>query len=246
MPAKYEIDFAEFDIRAFRQKPHSYLLDLAKKVIDRDGLNAHISVRDIYDRFTRAGSITDGQADYLATLVKYESEEYKKYHEDMISWYNSRPDIQEMYQFAMKQEYVSVISPVTNRYCSKGVPEWNPSWEISPASPIMFWRAMSSWNVKKFRAVNADTMFEEGDLVELRKPFIGDWRYDALYDGKDTPPPTSIRLGTVMEMTDNVHQHSRAGKGSRLINVLFVGKAEVVGVPERVIKLHERKRRKKA
>lgn len=246
MAAKYEFDFSKFEVTTLIAKGDKYLVEIGKAMIAADPEKVSHVIKDMVQQYASKGKLSDGQVNYLASLVKFHAPEYKQYNEEMLAWYDSRPDIQEVYHYAMSQSYVYVVHPVSGQYVSEGGEGWDASWKTRPANANMFWRAVNDWNVKRFRVIKADSSFEEGDLVELRKPHIGDWRYDPFYDGSKTPPPTDIRLGTVMQMTEEVHNRSRAGKGSRLVNVLFLGKSEVTGVPERLIKLHERKRKKKS
>lgn len=245
MTKKYDVDFKPFDVNVLKNKSASYLVSVGEEMIAANPDTTHPVVKDMVQQFGTKGALTDGQINYLASLVKRHTAEWEQYEQELLSWYDSREDIQEVYQYAMQQPYIYVLDPASNRYISKGQPEWNAAWEKRPHNSDMFWRHISDWNVKRFRVIKADSAFEEGDLVELRKPFIQDWRYDPLYDGSNTPPPTDMRLGTVMQMTEEVHRRSRAGKGSRLINIMWMGKGEIQGVPERIIKLHERKRRAK-
>ncbi len=46
----------------------------------------------------------------------------------------------------------------------------------------------------------------------------------------------TARIGTVVEHEEALDRKSRGGKGSRLINVLWLNNGETKAVPERVIK----------
>jgi len=49
------------------------------------------------------------------------------------------------------------------------------------------------------------------------------------------------RIGMVVEHKDQISRKSRGGKGSRLINVLWITTGEQVAVPERVLKKYREK-----
>jgi hypothetical protein len=104
---------------------------------------------------------------------------------------------------------------------------------------------VNDYSCKQFREIKRPQVFAEGELVVLRDPFIRNYRYDPYYNGSTTPDATNQRVGTVMANTEKINSRSRAGKGSRNINVLWIGTAEPKMIPERMIKSYERKRRAK-
>ena len=249
MAEKYEFDFKPFNVTTdLKHYDKAATIKAAEAFIAAKVGRANYiaTVSDIVNQNTTKGFITDSQQNYLLRLIHDTLPEYKTYEQKFIEWYDVREDIQEVYKYSMSSpSYVYVIHPVTNEYVSKGAEGWDTSWESRPADARMFWKMTNDWNVRKFMAVNRDTPFEEGDLVVLRKGNVGNWRYDPYYDGSNTPDKTTDRIGTVMQMTNEVHRRSRAGKGSRQINVLWIGSSEIKGVPERILKLHERKSRKR-
>lgn len=249
MAAKYEFDFKPFNVSDdLKHYDKAATIAAAEVVIanSKDASTMMNTIKSIVHTFKTTGGMSDSQYNYLLRLIHDELPEYLAYEGKFFAWYDSRPDIQEIYKYAMNCEsYTYVNHPVTGEYVSKRGEGWDTSWETRPGSAQMFWRKTSDWNVRKFMEVNRDTVFEEGDLVVLRKTQVGNWRYDPYYDGSATPDKTHDRIGTVMQMTDEVHRRSRAGKGSRQINVLWVGQSEMKGVPERILKLHERKPRKR-
>lgn len=250
MAAKYEFDFKPFNVLTdltHYDKAKTIAAGEAYIAANAGKPNYINTVSEIVTYYKTKGSISDSQQNYVLRLIHETLPEYLDYEKKFIEWYDAREDIQEVYKFAMNGNgnYVYVISPTTGDYVSKGSDAWDTAWETRPANARMFWKMTNDWNVRKFMAVNRETPFEEGDLVVLRKGNVGNWRYDPYYDGSATPDKTTDRIGTVMQMTNDVHRRSRAGKGSRLINVLWIGQSEIKGVPERILKLHERKSRKK-
>lgn len=246
MAEKYEFDFPHFDVNNREQYSPVELVKFAEDYIASGRTDSVPFVSDVIAYYKKNNILTDSQQYYLANTIKHFMPDYIEYEQKFFAWYNSRPDIQEIYRYGMEHGNVYVRHPDKNQWTYKGGDGWDTAWEAAPDSAEMFWRVTSNWNVRKFKAVNAPTSFEEGDLVVLRAPFAGHSSYDPLYTGRiSTPGKDEQRIGTVMQMTKEVHRHSRAGNGSRLVNVLWVGKTEVMGVPERTIKHYERKRRKK-
>jgi len=247
MAAQYEIDFKHFDLEVLRKLPTADLVALGEQMNNNrkgTGDNVCFTTQSMTDQYKQKGSLTPNQHDYLARLVMTESKEYAQYEQELLAWFDSRDDIKEIYQYGMKNTYQYIQRP-NRSWVYKGGDGWDTAWEERPVDAHMFWRVMGDWNVKKFREVKRESDFEEGDLIVLRKPNVGNWRYDPYYDGANTPDKLTDRIGTVMQMTDDVHRRSRAGKGSRLVNVLWIGSSDIKGVPERIIKLHERKKRAK-
>jgi hypothetical protein len=249
MAAKYEINFPHFDTDSLYNvyKTNADIIPYAEawlKKFTTDGNSGYV-VADMIET-SKNKELTDSQRHYLTRIVRNMLPEWAKYNTDLITWYNGRPDIQEMYQHAHNGEgYVYVVHPETSQWISSKDAEWNPDWGKTPANADMFWRSLNDWNVRKFIAVNRDTVFEEGDLVVLRTPFIANWDYDPLFDRSNMPDKAVPRIGTILQMTSEVHRNSRAGKGSRAVNVLWNGTTEPKLVPERTIKLYERRRRTK-
>lgn len=250
MAEKYQFDFPRFDVDPLFGKYTTASLaawgDAWLAKYPNEGAHSRHAVLDLTHAAKTYSGFSDSQSNYLVRLVKQFTPEHIKYEADFTAWYNSRPDIQEIYQWAFSSgDRHYVTHPDTNTWCWQEDSEWNKDWETAPANSDMFWRICGDWNVRKFIAVNRETVFSEGDLVLLRSPFVGNWDYDPIWDRQNMPDKTVPRIGTILEMTDNIHRNSRAGKGSRAVNVLWNGATEPKLVPERVLKLYERKRRTK-
>lgn len=251
MAAKYEFDFQRFNVDALYGKYDTTQLAafgdawLAKHT---DTANNYHTVNDLTHAAKVYSGFSDSQKNYLTRLVRTFTPEGIQYEKDFHAWYNSRPDIQEIYHWAFSDtgaSYMYVQHPDKHTWCYKGDSEWDASWEQTPANSDMFWRICGDWNVRKFVAVNRETTYSEGDLVVLRTPYVGNWDYDPLWERQNMPDKTVLRVGTILEMTSNIHRNSRAGKGSRAVQVLWNGTTESKLVPERVLKHLERKRRSK-
>jgi hypothetical protein len=241
----YEIDFKELDDHELINK-----YDVTAAVLNaEDALTKGIvhadkqdTVRDIIAQYRNKHGLTDLQRAYLMRLTSHNTPEYHTHQKDFFVWYNSRADMQELYHFGMANTW---YVPVGGIWLYKDAEGWDKNWEKAPASAEMFFRVVNDYSCKQFREIKRPQVFEEGELVVLRAPFVGDWRNDPYYEGSKTPDGTNLRIGTVMANTDKINNRSRAGKGSRNINVLWIGNAEPTVIPERMIKHHERKRRAK-
>lgn len=249
MAEKYEFDFPHFDTDTLYDKyTQKELATFGDAYLQKyPNGNETGTVKDLTRCAHFESNFTDRQANYLVRLVKEFTPIFQKYEADFHAWYNSRPDIQEIYKWAWttNTSYFYVIHPDLAQWVYKGDTDWKPEWEQAPATSTMFWRVCGDWNVRKFIAVNRETPYSEGDLVLLRSPFVGNWDYDPLWERENMPDKTVPRIGTILEMTSEIHRNSRAGKGSRAVNVLWNGTTEAKLVPERVLKLYERKRRTK-
>lgn len=248
MADKYEIDFKQFDVtKDLAHYDDAAAVKAAEDMIASGKSNYRMpTITDLVNRYNKYKNLSDSQRSYLLGLIYQHLPEYNAYQQNFNNWYDSRDDIQEIYKYGMKlNPYAYVHHPLTGEYVGRGTALWDKSWDDRPGDARMFWRMTNDWTVRKFVEVNRESDFEEGDLVVLRKGQVGNWRYDPYYDGNNTPNKLTDRIGTVMQMTDDVHRRSRAGRGSRVINVLWIGQSEMKGVPERILKLHERKPRKK-
>jgi hypothetical protein len=244
MAEQYEIDFKELgedwldkynDAAAVQNAEEALLNNLVWK--DKVAV-----VRDIIFQYKSRNLLTTAQKSYLLRLCRYNTPEYKEHKEKFFLWYNERPDLQELYQFGMTNAW---YVPADGVWIYKGGEGWDTAWEKAPANAEMFFRAANDYSCKQFREIKRPQVFAEGELVVLRDPFIRNYRYDPYYNGSTTPDATNQRVGTVMANTEKINSRSRAGKGSRNINVLWIGTAEPRMIPERMIKSYERKRRAK-
>lgn len=256
MAEKYEIDFHRFEydaLAALYTEAQAVKLGedaLAAKTLNVSGTNAVTDILSQYKRKVQkayAEPLTVSQREYLVRLCYRLSPEYAKHDADFWAWYNGRPDMHEVYQYGMQNANYA-MNPANGEWVYKDGKDWDKSWETTPANSEMFFRVTGDYNVRRFREVNRDPVFSEGDLVHLRAAFIGRRDYDPLYgtiDRYGTPDASVMRLGTVMQLTTEINRYSRGGKGSRNVNVLWFGTTEPMMVPERIIKHHERKRRAK-
>ena len=251
MAEKYEINFPQFNAdAALGHYDVLAAVNLANATLTAKNLNRNesLTVTDIVGQYNRKNTLSDSQRLYLLRLCRKNSPEYVMYTNNFFAWYNARPDMSELYQYGITQAWY-LQHPVTGDWTYKdNDKDWDKAWDTAPATPDMFWRVVSDYNTRRFREVSRDPVYNEGDLVTLRAPFIGRWGYDPYVgtnpDGS-TPDAATPRVGTVMQLTTEINRNSRGGKGSRNINILWLGTTEIKPVPERVVKWHERKRRAK-
>lgn len=184
------------------------------------------------------------------------SSEFDKVNEEFLKEYDEREDLQEFYKrFYSHTRYIddrwgnswntSGYSPPDEQ---EKVKQFRDKYAERPLDFTMFEVVAGQHEAARWREVNRETPFQPGDLVRLRDPYVGhdDYdplyvsRYDILHNGKQpTPDKETPRIGTVMKVTEETRRY-RAGKGSKLIEVLWLGKEETVYVQERIIKWEER------
>ena len=173
---------------------------------------------------------------YRDPKSQYRIEVDKKF----FAWYDNHEGAQEVYKAVTKEAYCYYKPDDSYEYDLKNAPE---GWRDRPECAYQFAKYVGTHEGRTYIEKNREQKFEEGDLVVLRKPFVGNYDYDPHYRN-DTMKPDDLRYGTVMAAnTGEIHHHSRGGKGSRNINVMWFGKGgNIVAVPERVLKWESRKR----
>jgi hypothetical protein len=192
----------------------------------------------------------------FVSLCFLASPEFDRINEEFLNEYDSRQDLQEFYKkFYSHTSYIDDRwgnSWQTSAYSApeeqERVKEFRSKYTDRPLDFTMFETITNQHEAARWREVNRDTPYQPGDLVRLRDPYAGhqDYdpmyvsRYDILHNGKQPAPDKATpRIGTVMKVTDETRRW-RAGKGSKLIEVLWFGKEETVYVQERIIKWEER------
>lgn len=165
----------------------------------------------------------------------------KEVTDSFLAWYDATPDAQEVYKYiaAMTNWWwhhehgnrVNVIEATALGYTQR------------PPTIDVFNRLVNSWEGQKYRELNREEEFQEGDLVVLRTPFIGNYRYDPHYNNKEYTSE-SPRYATVVQANEGKIAGHRRGKGSRAITVIWFGKDGVpTTIGEKFIKHESRKGR---
>lgn len=151
-------------------------------------------------------------------------------NKEFFVWYASRPDIQEVYKHAAPDQYWWYTPGETGHISGEDAKV--RGWCDAPPNWQTFLRIWNGHAAHKYRELNRDIIYDIGDMVQVRDPFVGSWRHDPMYNADKG----AARIGTVVEHEESLDRRSRGGKGSRLINVLWLNSGETRAVAERVIK----------
>lgn len=159
------------------------------------------------------------------------------------AWYSSRQDAQETWRECIPNVHgLHSFSRYYNsgRYGSQeDRDDWAKLTESGPTDGYMWQEFTNVYGVKDWIELHRNPKYEVGDLVLLRKAYVGKWRYDPMSEVDEATP----RYGTVMEYkeaTGGTRRSSR-GRGTRTVSVLWMGKQDIVDVMEKTIKLECRK-----
>lgn len=180
--------------------------------------------------FSEQGVISPQQDYTLQNLASDHCPEWDRLNKEFLAWYATRPDIQEVYSHAAPDQYWWP-SDEGDGYISSDEAKAK-GWHDTPPNWNVFSRVWYGWQAAKYRELNREIIYDIGDMVQLRTPHVGSWRHDPIY----AQDKAVARIGTVVEHDANIDRKSRGGKGSRLINVLWLNSGEAKAVPERVIK----------
>ncbi len=175
--------------------------------------------------------------------------EFAELDSTFMEEYNSREDLQEIYKTATVGRYY--IYDKFGAAHQKG--SGTNSFEERPETFLMFAdHIYNSIDAKTKIEESRDTPYEEGDLLLLRKPLIDRKYIDPLWvnpyspeyrNGARTPDSSVPRIATLVNVTETVNDW-RGAKGSRLLQVIWMGAPEyegrIVKVEERYLKWHER------
>jgi len=178
----------------------------------------------------------------LCATAFLSSPEFHTVNDAFLAEYDSREDLQELYKTCNKDRYW-----MNGRYGSirRDDPKYRDCLD-RPDSYLMFNSVYEDSAAKKMREVARETPYLEGDLVLLRKPYIGHrdidpyWVNPYLGTGEVTPDKDTPRIATVIGVTDEVTKSWRVSKGSKIIKVVWIGKEDIQNVEERYIKWHMR------
>lgn len=185
--------------------------------------------------FEKNGELSSNQLWTLGNIAVYYTPAYLEVQNKFFEWYDSREDIRELYTNIANISYWFYDKQgqhMTNETAkSAGYMDRPDSW-------YMFDRIINSWEGNRYRELNRDVVYDVGDLVVVRKPFVGNYLHDPCYGKVDTD---TERVGTVAQHTENLYRRSRGGKGSRMINVIWINTGETKAVPERILKKHKMK-----
>lgn len=184
---------------------------------------------------------------------------FNEMNEAFLAEYDSREDLQELYK-----KFYDGTNWITDRYensfsvnhyyrnteliTNEEVRALREKYSERPESFIMWNSVVDRAEVRKFIEIQRETPYQPGDLVKLRAAFIGRDGYDPLfvsnYDvyarGMSPTPDKSVdRIGTLMAITNDM-KGWRGSKGSKVIEVMWIGQENTSFIPERAVKWEER------
>ena len=193
-------------------------------------------VPSVQEQYAKQGALSPNQLYTLQNIADDYSPEWDDLNNKFFEWYDNRPGQQEMYKTCSVNSWWF--------YDRDGIHHSQEDarklgWLERPAHWRMFQSIANSWEGSKFRELHRDVVYDIGDQVILRTPFIGSYRYDPAYGKADA---SVERLGMVVQHTEQISRKSRGGKGSRMINVLWISTGEQKPVPERMIKKFREKK----
>lgn len=204
-------------------------LELINFTLNHQNENSKAFAESLKDYYGKNGCLSDNQRWSLYNTAADACPEFDELNGRFFVWYDSRPDMQEMYQACTKQLYW-FYDRWGQHHSSDQARE--KGWHDRPETWQMFRSVANGNEATKFRELNREVKYDIGDMVQLRKPFVRSWRHDPCYDTDSAV----MRVGTVVEHKEQIDYRSRGGLGSRMINVLWLTTGETKAVPERVIK----------
>lgn len=187
--------------------------------------------KSIKEANAKNGGITPNQRSTLYNLASPLSPDWDDVNTRFFAWYDSREDMQAMYRECAIKFWWHYDR--YGRHHSVEVAR-EKGWLDRPDNWRMFQTVAYSGEGSRYRELNRQVVYDVGDQVMLRTPFKGSYRYDPCYGAGI--PAADERIGMVVEHKDSISRKSRGGKGSRLINVLWLTNGEQKAVPERIIK----------
>lgn len=188
-------------------------------------------VESVKTYFTKNGQLSSNQHWTLYNMAGDICPDWDDLNARFFVWYDSRADMQAMYK-----DCAPHIWWFYDRYGQHHNPEHAVAqgWTDRPADWKMFKAVADSGEAHRYRELKREIIYDISDQVMLRDPFKGSYRYDPCYNKGLTS--SEDRIGMVVEHKEEITRRSRGGKGSRLINVLWLQTGDTIAVPERTIK----------
>lgn len=175
--------------------------------------------------------ITSNQEWTLRNLAIPHTPAFKELDDKFFAWYDSRPDMAQMYE-SVSQNIWWMYDRNGNHHSQEVCR--NKGWDKRPESWKMFYNAAFSGEGARYRELHREVVYDIGDQVVLRERFKNSWRHDPCYS-LGLPNETD-RVGMVIEHVEQISRRSRGGKGTRLINVLWLNTGEKKPIAENKIK----------
>jgi hypothetical protein len=257
-------DFSEF-VKKYRNddslfvekvmKPEDIIDAAHKEMVRRIAANEHVG-----HWISRA--ITDAKTDGWDKLANYTKSHIRglvwesvptikaEWEKQVLEWYNNTPAASEIYkEVAPSIHYWNIeVEEVDGQGKKYRSSRWIQTDEVKQlgidvapicANHVLF--LLDSSEGRKALELKRRQIYEEGDVIVLRTPYMGHWDHDP----HRTKPRDEPRYGSVMSVDSNETSGWRGTRGSRIINVVWFGKEGAISkVPEKIIKLESRKGRK--
>jgi len=185
------------------------------------------------------------------TIGQFLFEKTTKYRQEynalFLEWYKTHEGARELYEACSPHLYWwtenNLAIDVQNERSHTGEDAKVNGWTLAPRDYIDFSNTVQHYEARKYVETNREQIFEEGDVVVLRLPYVGRYDYDPFCRNANKAR-TDKRYGTVMEQGSGDFEGYRYGHGSRTIKVLWFGHNEAMDMPERAIKFESRKGRR--
>lgn len=187
----------------------------------------------------------DWRAKRIYRLIWPSTELYTKLNDAFLKEYSEREDLQEIYQLAFQSGYWFYDRHGNHHSRDKAI---EYGWDKVPETYMMYYGLIDRCTeAKKKIELARPTSFQAGDMVLLRPAFVGkdvdpyriSYYSEDYRKGLRTPDENTQRIGTIISITEKTGSW-RAGKGSKLIKVWWVGKDGHVDIEERHLKWYMR------
>jgi hypothetical protein len=174
--------------------------------------------------------------------------EFAAINDAFMKEYNEREDLQELYQEAFTGNWY-----VYDRFGNhiQKTDATTKGYHQTPESYVMY-RAVVNRSIEAGKKIELarETPYMEGDLVLLRKPYIGRRNVDPFYvnpyseeyrNGARTPDESTMRVATILGVTERVGSW-RVSRGSKVLQIQWIGveDSQIIDIEERYVKWHER------
>jgi hypothetical protein len=252
----------DFSGAKYLKEPYLYVLELVKgddvpdlvlqlvnkkPEADKYGYNRSYAKTAKVDGWDKTRNYSQNRM--LEILLAHTPEYRNAYSDTIMKWYNGHEGAQEVYKTAAKSRYYwhrdnFADGGYYNSNRLEGQDLLDSGVLLQPRDYVDIADVLYSREARTHIEVNREQIFIEGDLVVLRKPYVGRWDYDPTVRTGQNVPVEEPRYGTVMEQGTGNLLSWRGAKGSRQVSVLWFGKDEITEVPEKIIKLECRKGRK--
>jgi hypothetical protein len=230
---------------------HAEIIASANKILEERIAkgNHHMgrySMSAIQDAKAKAWSDLDNWTQQVIHAYVWDNDisHQKEYNKIFKAWYASHEGAKEVYVACSGHIYWwNEDNFLHDHNTVSGAEAATRGWTKEPRDYIDFQQCEQHHEGRKYIELNREQVFEEGDLVVLRKPFVGNSNYDPFWNDKSKSRDDN-RYGTITEEGAGDVDGYRYGRGSRTVKVLWFGQIGVMTMPERAVKFQSRKGKK--